>query len=153
LANHSKVILAIEYALEREAMIKLLTSEKDLEVIAQASSTNDIKEILNSAIAGDILILDADMRCLDVFRFMKLIKEKSPRLKVLLLTSEYDLERFMGAIFAGCLGYISKNASATELAKSLRALTRSEVWIERKLMSKVILRFSDFYIHTLSSRH
>jgi DNA-binding NarL/FixJ family response regulator len=153
LANHSKVILAIEYALEREAMIKLLTSEKDLEVIAQASSTNDIKEILNSAIAGDILILDADMSCLDVFRFMKLIKEKSPRLKVLLLTSEYDLERIMRAIFAGCLGYISKNASATELAKSLRALTRSEVWIERKLMSKVILRFSDFYINTLSSRH
>jgi DNA-binding NarL/FixJ family response regulator len=59
----------------------------------------------------------------------------------------------MGAIFAGCLGYISKNASATELAKSVRALTRSEVWIERKLMSKVILRMSDFYFNTLSSRH
>jgi DNA-binding NarL/FixJ family response regulator len=153
LPSYSKIIVASEYALEREAIIKLLTSEKEFEIIAQASSANDIKEILNSAISGDILILDADMSSLDIFEIMKLIKEKSPCLKVLLLTSKYDPERIMGAIFAGCLGYISKNASATELAKSVRALTRSEVWIERKLMSKVILRMSDFYFNTLSSRH
>lgn len=153
MSNHSKVIVASEYALEREAIIKILSSERELEIIAQVASTNDITEILNDGISGDILILDADMSSLDIFKIMKAIKEKSPRLKVLFLTSEYDPERIMGAIFAGCLGYISKNASATEFVKSVRALTRSEVWIERKLMSKVILRFSDFYINTLSSRH
>lgn len=153
MSNHSKVILAIEYALEREAMIKLLTSEKDLEVIAKASSTNDIEEILNSSISGTILILDADMSSLDVLAIMKLVKEKSPRLKVLLLLSEYDPERIMEAICAGCLGYITKNAYAAELVKSVRALTRAEVWIERRFMSNVIRRLSDFYIDTLSSRH
>ncbi len=153
LSNYSKIIVASEYALEREAIIKILTSEKELEIIAQASSTNDIEEILNGPISGDILILDADMTSLDILKIMQFIKEKSPRLKVLLLTSKYDPERIMGAIFAGCLGYINKNASSTELAKSVRALTRSEVWIERKFMSRVILRWSDFYINTLSSRH
>lgn len=153
MSYHSKLILAIEYALEREALIKLLTSDKDLEIVAQASSINDIEEILNGAISGDILILDADMSSLDVFKIMKLVKEKSPRLKVLLLTSRYDPGRIMGAIFAGCLGYISKNASALEFVKSVQALTRSEVWIERRLMSKVIRRFSNFYIDTMSNRH
>ena len=153
MSNHSRVILAIEYALEREALIKLLTHDKDLEIIAQATSINDIEGILNSAISGGILILDADMSGLDVFKIMKLLKEKSPGLKVLLLTSGYDPERIIEAIFAGCLGYINKNASAPEFVKSVRAIARSEVWIERKLMSKVIHRLSDFYIDTISSFH
>jgi DNA-binding NarL/FixJ family response regulator len=134
-------------------MIKLLTSEKDLEIIANASSTSDIEKILNSSISGDILILDADIGDLDIFKIMKVVKEKSPDLKVLFLTSGYDREKIIGAIFTGCMGYISKNASAAELAKSIRALTRSEVWIERRLMSKVVRRMSDFYITALSSRH
>jgi DNA-binding NarL/FixJ family response regulator len=61
---------------------------------------------------------------------------------VLLLTEKYNEERIVEAICAGSLGYVLKSASASELIRSVRALINGEVWIERKMMAKVIFKLS-----------
>jgi DNA-binding NarL/FixJ family response regulator len=79
---------------------------------------------------------------LDLLEILRLIRKKAPTLIVLLLTEKYNEERIVEAICAGSLGYVLKSASASELIRSVRALINGEVWIERKMMAKVIFKLS-----------
>jgi NarL family two-component system response regulator LiaR len=136
------LILACEYALDREALSNILASEDDLEIVAQVSRSRDIEKLISSKIKADLLILDIDMPYLDLLSTLRLIREKTPALIVLLLLEKYDENRIIEAICAGSLGYILKSTSASELIRSIRALINGEAWIERKIMAKVISKFS-----------
>jgi DNA-binding NarL/FixJ family response regulator len=140
--DYRRIILACEYALDREALSNILNSENDLEIVAQLSRARDIEKLILSKIEADLLILDLDMPYLDLLGTLRLIREKTPDLIVLLLVERYDEDRIIEAICAGSLGYILKSASASELIRSIRALINGEAWIERKIMAKVISKFS-----------
>jgi DNA-binding NarL/FixJ family response regulator len=87
-----------------------------------------------------------DMNDLDTPQILSLIRKENPGLGVLLFTMRYDEKRIVEAICAGSLGYILKSASASELIRSIRALMGGEVWIQRKMMAKVISRFSSYIV-------
>jgi len=138
--------VASDYTLEREAIVKLLVSERDLEILAQAKSTSDVKRLIRKKTKADILVLDIHMSNLEIGGLMKSIKENIPELKVHLLTNNNDEIKIIEAICAGCVGYISKNATALEFIKSIQSIRNSEVWIQRSLMAKVISKLSQFYV-------
>lgn len=142
MSNYRRVILACEYALDREAILNILASEEDIEIVAEIPRPRDIGRLILSQIKADVLILDIDMFHLDLLEILRLIRKKAPTLIVLLLTEKYNEERIVEAICAGSLGYVLKSASASELIRSVRALINGEVWIERKMMAKVIFKLS-----------
>jgi NarL family two-component system response regulator LiaR len=142
LSNYRRVILACEYALDREAILNILASEEDIEIVAEIPRPRDIERLILSQIKAEVLILDIDMFHLDLLEILRLIRKKAPTLIVLLLTEKYNEERIVEAICAGSLGYVLKSASASELIRSVRALINGEVWIERKMMAKVIFKLS-----------
>lgn len=142
MSNYRRVILACEYALDREAILNILASEEDIEIVAEIPRPRDIERLILSQIKADVLILDIDMFHLDLLEILRLIRKKAPTLIVLLLTEKYNEERIVEAICAGSLGYVLKSASASELIRSVRALINGEVWIERKMMAKVIFKLS-----------
>lgn len=142
MSNYRRVILACEYALDREAILNILASEEDIEIVAEIPRPRDIERLILSQIKAEVLILDIDMFYLDLLEILRLIRKKAPTLIVLLLTEKYNEERIVEAICAGSLGYVLKSASASELIRSVRALINGEVWIERKMMAKVIFKLS-----------
>ncbi|MBI2487267.1 MAG: response regulator transcription factor [Deltaproteobacteria bacterium] len=142
MSNYRRVILACEYALDREAILNILASEEDIEIVAEIPRPRDIERLILSQIKAELLILDIDMFHLDLLEILRLIRKKAPTLIVLLLTEKYNEERIVEAICAGSLGYVLKSASASELIRSVRALINGEVWIERKMMAKVISKLS-----------
>ncbi len=147
------LIVASEYALNREAICKVLASEKDIRIVAQASSSNDVERIIKNQIKASILILDIDMVNLNLLKTLSLIKTKIPSLNVLLLTTKYDEKKIIQAICHGSLGYILNSADSSELIRSIRALMNGEVWIQRKMMAKVIYEFSFFIKAKSRERH
>jgi DNA-binding NarL/FixJ family response regulator len=138
-----RLIIACEYTLYREAISRVLASERDIEIIAEASNATEVKRAIKQK--ADLLLLDMDMTGLNTLDVLSLIQEKKPNLGVLLfIMRDYDEERIKDAICAGALGYILKSANTGELIKSIRALVQGEVWIPRKMMGKVISKFSSF---------
>ncbi|MER3445409.1 MAG: hypothetical protein C4291_00605 [Candidatus Dadabacteria bacterium] len=139
-----KLIVACEYALYIDAISRVLASEGDIEIVAEASKAAEVKRAVRETKA-DLLLLDVDMAKLNALEVLSLVRKKNPGLGVLLfIMRDYDEEKVKGAICAGALGYILKNANAEELIKSIRALVQGEVWIPRKMMAKVISNFSSF---------
>jgi DNA-binding NarL/FixJ family response regulator len=88
-----------------------------------------------------------EMKGLNAPKLLSLIQEEKPNLRVLLfIMRDNDEKRIMKAICRGALGYILKSANTGELTKSIRALIRGEVWIPRKMMARVISKFSSFIL-------
>ena len=142
MSNKRKVILACEYALDREAILNILASEEDVEIVAAVPRPGDIERLILGQMKAELLVLDIDMFNLDLFDMLRFIRKKAPSLIVLLLIEKYNEERIVEAICAGSMGYILKSASASELVRSVRALINGEVWIGRKMMAKVISKLS-----------
>jgi DNA-binding NarL/FixJ family response regulator len=87
-----------------------------------------------------------DMDGLNAPEVLSLIRE-NPDLGMLLFMGRYDDDKIVDAIRTGARGYIPKNANTGELTKSIRALVQGEVWIPRKMIAKVISKFSSFIKH------
>ncbi len=139
-----RLIVACEYTLYREAISRVLASEGDIEIVAEASKVTEVKRAIRQTKA-DLLLLDMDISGLNALEMLDLIRKKNPDLGVLLFIMRCeDEKRIVEAICAGALGYILKSANTGELIKSIRALVQGEVWIQRKMMAKVISRFSSF---------
>ena len=143
MTDQIRIIVAYEYTLYREAIRKVLDSEQDIEIVAEASKPMEIRRVIRQTKA-ELLLLDMDMNDLDTPQVLSLIRRKNPGLGVLLFTMRYDERRIVEAICAGSLGYILKSASTSELIRSIRALIGGEVWIQRKMMAKVISKFSSY---------
>ncbi len=113
------LIVACEYFLYIEAICKLLNSEKYIEIVAKASTPRDIKNLIKNRVQADLLILDMDMTDLNLLEILNLIGQRTPYLKVILLTDKHNREKFIEAIN---VAYLLKSASARELIKSIQTL-------------------------------
>jgi NarL family two-component system response regulator LiaR len=69
----------------------------------------------------DVVLMDLLMPKLDGAATTRLIRERWPQVRVIALTSFQDRELVQGAIRAGAIGYLLKNVSIDELARSIRA--------------------------------
>ena len=71
--------------------------------------------------APDVVLMDLEMPVMDGIEATRAIRELSPTIAVLVLTSFADRRRIMGALDAGAVGYLLKDASAEEVVQGIRA--------------------------------
>jgi DNA-binding NarL/FixJ family response regulator len=60
---------------------------------------------------------------------MRAIMSKSPRVKIILLTSTISTQQVIEALQIGARGIVAKDAVAGDLSKSLRAVLSGDYWI------------------------
>ncbi|HSE84402.1 MAG TPA: response regulator, partial [Thermodesulfobacteriota bacterium] len=99
------LIVAAPSALFREGIRKILEPEKDIEIIAEASTQLGIIPLVEQK-KPDVLFIDAAIPNLDIVKILELIKEKSAETKVLLLLHTVDEKVIINAISLGVRGYL-----------------------------------------------
>ncbi len=73
---------------------------------------------------------------MDGIEVLPVIREKSPKTKVLMLAANKDEAKIFKAMKAGAKGYVSKDVSISDLLKAIQTVHKEELWIERKLMAR-----------------
>ena len=69
----------------------------------------------------DVMLMDIEMPVMDGIEATQQIVAELPATAVLVLTSFSDRKRIMGALDAGAVGYLLKDASADEVVRGIRA--------------------------------
>jgi len=113
------VLIVDDHAIVREGLRRVLSEEKDVEVIGEAA-TGD--EALAVAIAQrpDVVLMDLVMPGLDGLVALRRIREAEPRIQILVLTSFSDEKRVSDAIAAGAVGYLLKDMLKSEILRAVR---------------------------------
>ena len=130
-----RVVIADGHRLFREGIGRILRDEKGIEIVGEAVNGLQTINVVND-LKPDVVLLDIRMPEMDGIQVISPIRQKSPNTKALMLTATMDEAKIFKSLKAGAKGYLSKDASVSDLTKAIKAVHRGELWIERKLMSR-----------------
>lgn len=132
-----KTIVACRYPLVRDGVAKILGDDKTIEVISKVSNLIELIEACEHH-DFDILLLDVELKGLNLTKVLGLIKKNNKAKIILIIDSDYNENLLINAIRSGVRGYLLKDTDSNHLIKSVNTVYSGELWVERKLMGKVI---------------
>ena len=132
------VFIVAESRLLREALSRLLQRKSGIYVAGEsACSDSTINRIAESGC--DILIVDYATTIASNRELIAAVLKAVPGLKVLLIGGEEDEEGFLRAVRAGVMGYLLKDASASDVIAGVRAVAQGEAVCSSKLCASLFL--------------
>jgi len=120
-----RVVLVDDHELVRDGLSELLSFDGDIEVTATAS---DGARAVGAVAEGrpDVVLMDLSMPEVDGTEATRRVVAEHPGVRVVALTSFSGGPEVLGALDAGAIGYVLKDASADELRGAVRAAARGE---------------------------
>jgi DNA-binding NarL/FixJ family response regulator len=119
------VFLLAENRLLREALLRILSKKDDIRVVGAGSYGPDMFEQIVSTRAN-VLVLDSVSPVLAEDSVVRELRQLNPAIRVVLVGMEADESAFLRVVQAGALGYVLKDASAVEVARTIRAVAAGE---------------------------
>jgi two-component system response regulator NreC len=128
------IVLADDHAVVRSGLRFVLDAEDDLEVVAEAGTTDDALR-LAKAHRPAVLVLDLNMpgsmtTSLDA---LPALAADAPATRVVILTMQEDPQFARRALAAGANAYVLKEAADTELVDAIRRAAAGEVYLNPRL--------------------
>ena len=114
-----RVAVADDHGVLRDGLAGVIAAQPDMELVATAANGAEAVALCLSA-APDVVLMDLEMPVLDGIEATRAILAESPATVVLVLTSFSDRRRITGALDAGAVGYLLKDASAEEVLRGIR---------------------------------
>jgi len=119
-----RVVIVDDHAVVRAGLEQLLNGESDLEVVGTAASGDEGVALVREQ-RPDVVLMDLQMPGVDGVSATRTIVGEGLA-DVLVLTSYSDAERIVGALDAGALGYLLKDAEPDEVLRGIRSVARGE---------------------------
>jgi DNA-binding NarL/FixJ family response regulator len=120
-----RLLIADDHPLVRNALVQLLGDVEDIDVIAAASNGRDAVAIALES-SPDVVLMDLEMPELNGIEATRALTAAGGTERVVILTTFSDRERIMGALDAGALGYLLKDAEPEEIIRGVRAAARGD---------------------------
>jgi len=123
-----RIVVADDHPVVRFGVKNMLVNEPGFDVVGEAEDGDDaITQTLE--LEPDILLLDVAMPRLPGLEAMRAIMAKSPRVKIVLLTSTISTQQIIEALQIGARGIVLKDSVAGDLGNALRAVLQGDYWI------------------------
>lgn len=132
-----KVLIADDHAIVRAGLRTLITSEKDLELIGEATGGLEAIEKVEQ-LSPDVLVLDISMPDKDGIEVLRTLKGEKKSCNILVLTVHEDDALLREAVRLGAGGYILKHAAESELIAAIRSVFRGELYIHPKMIRSLL---------------
>jgi DNA-binding NarL/FixJ family response regulator len=130
-------LIVHDHRLIREGLRLVLSRAEGIEIVGEmAHGLQTIDAI--SELKPDVVLLDLSAPEKDGIDLIREIKLRTPATKVLLLTAACDEAATLRALKAGAQGYLSRHAGACDLIKAIRTVLQGELWVERKLIPRLL---------------
>ena len=127
-----RVLLAEDQAMVRGALAALLSLEEDIEIVAETSRGD---EVISAALGvlPDVALLDIEMPGGDGLGAAAALREKLPSCRVIILTTFGRAGYLRRAMESGAVGFLLKDAPASELATAIRRIMNGERVVDPSL--------------------
>lgn len=131
------IVVADDHELVRYALRTVLDGESDMEVVAEAQSGDEAVQAVEEH-EPTLLLLDLHMDGMDGVEACRIVKERSPETRVLILTSFDDDDEVFGALSAGANGYIMKDVAPQSLLETIRSVAEGRTVLDATVADRLI---------------
>jgi len=128
----TKVVIADDHTLFREGIKRMLSLEKDILVVGEASKGDEVTKLVERT-KPDVLLLDLKMPKGDIVQTLLEVKDINPATKVLVLTAFSEEENILNAAKGGARGYVLKGIDFPTLLRAIKTVHSGGVWIDKEL--------------------
>ena len=134
-----KIILTEDHQILRDG-IKALIASRNIEIVGEASTGIELWKLLETEIP-DIILMDISLPGTSGIELTRLISERFPLIKVLILSMFTDESFINQAIKAGAKGYLHKNTTREEMLIAIESVYAGNEFYSDNI-SKIILNTS-----------
>jgi len=125
----TRVVLADDHPIVLNGLRNLIASEKDFELVGEASSGIDALKTIREK-KPDLAIVDISMPELNGILLSRRISKELVSVKILILTLHEDRAYLRQAIEAGARGYLLKRSAAENLVAAMRAVMTGGLYVD-----------------------
>jgi DNA-binding NarL/FixJ family response regulator len=116
-----KLLLLEDNRLLREGLLRMLTRQRDIKVLAMSSETTNAVHKLHR-LQPDVILLDLGLRSLNSLHVVELVKKEFRQSKVILMDLAPVLGDITQFVKAGAAGFILKDATPDDFLMTIRAV-------------------------------
>ncbi|MGC2190741.1 MAG: response regulator transcription factor [Candidatus Dormiibacterota bacterium] len=120
------MLVADDHPVVREGICAMLEAEPDLEVVGDVADGQAAVE-LAIATRPDVVLMDVQMGGMDGIAALKLLRERLPSAKVVILTTFGHENYLILSSRAGASGYLLKDVGRDQLTDTIRRVAAGEV--------------------------
>lgn len=132
-----RVLLAEDQSMVRGALAALLSLEKDIEIVAEASRGDEVIPAALDALP-DVALLDIEMPGGDGLTAAGELRKRLPSCRVIILTTFGRAGYLRRAMESGAVGFLLKDAPASELATAIRRAMDGERVVDLALAASAL---------------
>jgi len=127
-----EILVADDHAIIRDGLRKILADTDDLIVAGEACNGHMVLEKIQER-EWSMIMLDLSMPGRHGIELIKLIKEKCPKLPILIFSMHPEEQFAVRAIRAGASGYLSKEEDSDLFIPAIRRVARGGMFISPKV--------------------
>ncbi|MDO4895820.1 MAG: two-component system response regulator NarL [Moraxella sp.] len=128
----ARLLLVDDHPMLRRGLADLLSLERDVKVVGEASNGQEALEYLMTNNV-DLIVLDHNMPILNGIETLKKIRELSIGGKILLFTVSDNSKDVQDALHLGVDGYLLKDMEPEDIISHIRKILRGELVISSSL--------------------
>jgi DNA-binding NarL/FixJ family response regulator len=136
-----RIMIVDDHAVIRAGLRMLIEQDQAMKVVAMAGNSAEAFERAKID-QPDIIILDLVLGEEDGLNLLPVLREKSPKSRVLVLTGVLNPDAHRAAVRKGAMGIVLKEHAADLLLKAIQKVHDGEVWIDRSMMGMMIQELS-----------
>jgi DNA-binding NarL/FixJ family response regulator len=133
-----RVLLADDHTIVRDGLKRILESQPEIEVVAEAVNGFEVIEGVRRG-GFDVLLLDLSMPGKSGVDLIKQVKAERPSLPVLVLTMHEEEIYAVRAIRAGASGYLTKESAAEMLVSAIHRVALGRLFISPEVAEQLAL--------------
>jgi DNA-binding NarL/FixJ family response regulator len=135
------VLIIDDHRMFAESLARLLATDTGIEVVGVATSAS-AAFALAGATQPQVALVDYQMPGQDGLEIVVELKRHSPDLLILMLSGVVDETVLLSAIEAGCIGYLTKDRAAAEVAAAIHAAVAGEALISPVLLARLLAKIN-----------
>jgi DNA-binding NarL/FixJ family response regulator len=132
-----RVVIADDQRIVRDGLSMLVGLIEGVEVAGVASDGLEAVELAHSE-RPDVVLMDLRMPRMEGADATREIRAALPDTQVLVLTTYADDESLFPALKAGARGYLTKDASAEEIERAIRALVAGHTHLDPAIQQRLV---------------
>jgi DNA-binding NarL/FixJ family response regulator len=132
-----RVLIADDHSVVREGLKMFLGLDDELEIVGEATNGAQALELARE-LRPDVVLMDLLMPVMDGIAATAAVRKELPEVEVVAVTSVLEDASVVGAIRAGAIGYLLKDARADELHQAIRAAANGQVQLSTQAASRLM---------------
>lgn len=126
----TRVLIADDHAVVRDGLKMIIEAQEDLRVVGTADNGQDAVARAD-ALQPDVIIMDITMPGMNGIEASRLICERLPAARIIILSMHHNSEHIFRALQAGAQGYLLKESAGSEVVTALRAVMKGQRFFGR----------------------